>query len=204
MATMNLFSMMEWSNLVLNNISLPSGMDEDTMINAILDRCAEVPLRIVDPVQLTSMNRAWFKKHLSDFERMWSAFKMEYDPLTNYESNSERTYNRDFESTETGSNTSTGESSTNSETENKVSAFNEESYQPSAKTEGETTGTSKVVDSKDTKHSEKSNDIDTYHESGRKMLMGADAMKKEMEVARFNIYDHIASMWEDFFCITVY
>ena len=204
MAIMNLFSMMEWSNIVLNNIPLPNGMDEDTMINAILDRCAEVPLRIVNPVQLASMNNAWFRKHFSDFERMWNAYKMSYDPLSNYESDSKKTYNRDFQSTETGSNTSTGESSTNSESENKVSAFNESTYQPSSKTEGETAGKSKVVDSRDTQHSEKSNDIDTYHESGRKMLMGADAMKKEMEVARFNIYDHIASMWEDFFCITVY
>ena len=204
MSTMNLFSMMTWNNIVLNNILLPSGMDEDTMINAILDRCAEVPLRIVQPEQLAAMNKAWFKKHLSDFGRMWNAFNMSYNPLSNYESDSKRTYNRDFQSTETGSNTSTGESTTNSDTENKVSAFDSSTYQPSAKTEGDTTGSSKVVDSRDTQHSEKSNDVDTYHESGRKMLMGADAMRKEMEVARFNVYDHIASMWEDFFCITVY
>lgn len=204
MATMNLFSMMTWSNIVLNNIILPDGMDEDTMINAILDRCAEVPLRIVNPVQLSSMNSAWFRKHYEDFSRMWKAFTMKYDPLSNYETNSERNYKRDYTSSETGSNTSVGNSTANSGTENKVSAFDSSEYQPSAKTDGETTGNSRVVDSRDTQHTEKSNDIDTFHESGRKMLMGADAMKKEMEVARFNVYDHIASMWEDFFCITVY
>lgn len=204
MATMNLFSMMTWSNIVLNNIPLPSGMDEDTMINAILDRCAEVPLRIIYPEQLASMNKAWFRKHFSDFSRMWSAYNMSYDPLSNYESDSRRTYSRDFQSAESGSNTSSGESSTSSDVENKVSAYDSSTYQPSTKTDGTTSGNSKVVDSRDTQHTEKSNDIDTYHESGRKMLSGADAMKKEMEVARFNVYDHIASMWEDFFCITVY
>lgn len=204
MATMNLFSMLTWSNIVLNNIPLPSGMDEDMMIDAILDRCAEVPLRIVNPVQLASMNKAWFRKHLEDFSRMWKAYNMVYDPLSNFETNNERNYKRDFTSSETGSNTSVGNSTTNSDTENKVSAFDSSTYQPSAKTDGETTGSSKVVDSRDTQHTEKSNDIDSFHESGRKMLSGADAMKKEMEVARFNVYDHIASMWEDFFCITVY
>lgn len=204
MAVMNLFSMMTWSNIVLNNIPLPSGMDEDTMINAILDRCAEVPLRIIQPEQLAAMNKAWFRKHLSDFSKMWNAYNMNYDPLTNYESDSKRTYNRDFQSTETGSNTSSGESTTSSDVENKVSAYDSVTYQPNTKTDGTTGGSSRVVDSRDTQHTEKSNDIDTYHESGRKMLMGADAMKKEMEVARFNVYDHIASMWEDFFCITVY
>lgn len=204
MATMNLFSMMTWSNIVLSNIQLPSGMDEDTMINAILDRCAEVPLRIIHPEQLAAMNKAWFRMHLSDFSRMWSAYNMSYNPLSNYESDSKRTYKRYFKSTETGSNTSSGESTTTSDVENKVSAYDSTTYQPSTKTDGTTGGISRVVDSRDTQHTEKGNDIDTYHESGRKMLMGADAMKKEMEVARFNVYEQIASMWEDFFCITVY
>lgn len=178
MATMNLFTMLEWSNIVFNNITLPSGMDVDTMIDAIFDRCAEVPLRIVHPVQLASMNKAWFKKHLSDFSKMWNAYNMSYDPLSNYESNSKRNYNRDFQIAETGNNTSIGQSTTDSSAENKVSAYDSTEYQPNAKTDGTTDGRSKVVDSRVTQHTEKSNDIDTYHESGRKMLMGADAIEK--------------------------
>lgn len=204
MATMNLFTMMTWKNDVLNSISLPVGMEEERVIDAILDRCAEVPLRIVNPVQLASMNKSWFLKHYEDFSRMWLAYTMTYNPLSNYETDSRREYKRDFTISETGSNTSTGESRTTSEAVNEVSAYNEASYQPDKKTDGETSGNSRVVDSRDTQHKENGNDTETFHESGRHNLMGADAMRKEMEVAKFNVYDHIASMWEDFFCITVY
>lgn len=149
---------------ILDNIELPEEMDKTTMMDYIFMYAGENEVRYSHPAVLERLVNRWFSSRKHDFERMWRALHAVYNPIENtdrYEDfweNTERTDKGTENRTEdnsvqrnssgqnsqkssvTGNSNSTGSSSgtstrtPNLTSEETVSAFDADSYQPNKQT----------------------------------------------------------------------
>lgn len=148
-----LWNMLQQLPTLFDGIALPEGLDHDSMVNSILFEAAELPPIYTDPALLKQMISHYFKTRLAIHSQLVSVLATEYDPIENYNRYEERNTSgsnevtrTDSESTSTtekgttsGTVTSSVSGSTSGEIENKVSAYNADTYQPDDHTDSSTT-----------------------------------------------------------------
>ena len=213
--TMNLFSAMAWNPDLFAGINLPPGVDREMVEDAIMDRCAECALLYTNPEFLQSKNIAWFNRHYYNIKKLFDATTLKYRAMSDYtlkgnvtESEGEtESGNENNVLGETTTNESSGNSTANTETT--VSAYNASDYQPDNNVESEG-NTSANSSSKITREEDRNfdtgrsrNKITENNLKGRRTAP-QDLLRKEYEIAVFNIYDRIAELWELDFCYSVY
>lgn len=136
-----LWNMLQQLPTLFDGIALPEGLDHDSMVNSILFEAAELPPIYTDPALLKQMITHYFKTRLAIHTHLVSVLSLEYDPIENY--NRYETRSTSGTNAVTRSNSGTVTSSTNGSTsgevENKVSAFNADTYQPDDHTDSTTT-----------------------------------------------------------------
>lgn len=242
---------------ILDNIDLPEEMDKTTMLDYIFMYAGENEARYPHPAVLERLINRWFSSRKHDFEMMWRALHAEYNPIENtdrYE-DSWRTIERDGEGKEKrGSSNSikrtnsqkskiNGETKGNGSTKGKstrtpkltteetVSAFDSESYQPDKRisesgtertNNTETTNTSAnssqtaeqngnenetATENANINRTEKSKDTEKtgLHSHGNiGITTNQEMINEELELRKFDIYKAIALVFEDEFTIPVY
>lgn len=226
---------------ILDNIELPKEMDKATMLDYIFMYAGENEVRYPDPTMLEHLINSWFSSRKHDFEMMWKALHAEYNPIENtdrYE-DSRRTIERDSsnvvektssQTTEvngetSGEGTTTGENTRtpNLTTEETVSAFDSESYQPNSRrsesgsesnNNTETTNTSanssQTAEQNGTENETatgKSKDAEktTLHAHGNiGITTNQEMINEEIELRKFDIYKSIVLAFENEFTIPVY
>lgn len=184
--------------LFTGHLVLPTGMSVDLQINAILRKCAELPLMWPNGDLMKSLISYWSREHLETWTRMWTVAQAEYNPLENYN----RTEEWDDEGHQTRSN-SGQQSSTGSYTEtNKVAGYNSETLVNKDQATGSNTG-SQTASASET-------GADTGHHEGRThgnigVTTSQQMLQAELDVApRLDIYDWIAEEFKHEFCLLVY
>lgn len=209
------------NDLFFDNISLPTGIDKDLTIDAILHRGGEFEVIYPDLDFIKPSIVKWFERHYRTFDKWITALNIEYDPLNNYDRYEESADNRAVSGNESGSVKDKSSSATNGATTgsqnntvtNNVSAFDSATYQAkdqqiTSGTDGSTTAG--VTNSNNTSEDKRShNTIDqnkhTAHLYGNIGVTTSQQMlQSELDIARFNIYDQIAELFIDDFCILVY
>ena len=242
---------------ILDNIELPEEMDRTTMLDYIFMYAGENEVRYSDPAILERLVNRWFSSRKHDFERMWKALHAEYNPIENTDKYEDfwRTLERDGEGTEkrdssnvvertssqtaevnsetSGNGTTTGESTRtpNLNTEETVSAFDSDSYQPDRKriesgTEKNNTkdtsetsanssqtakqnggGNENSTENANINRTERSKDMEKtgLHSHGNiGVTTNQEMITEELELRKFDIYKSIALVFEDEFTIPVY
>ena len=117
----------------LPDVSFPTL--EDVKNNILLD-CAELEVLISNPMLLKAQVTNWARRKARGWARYYAAISKEYNPIENYdrqESFSENEIGSSGSTVESGGTTSETQDFTrtpNLTTENKVSAYNEITYQP--------------------------------------------------------------------------
>lgn len=142
-----LWNMLQQLPTLFDGIALPEGLDHDSMVNSILFEAAELPPVYTDPALLKQMIIHYFKTRLAIHTQLVSVLAVEYDPIENYNRYETRsssgtnavTRSNSENITNSGSVTSSTQGSTSGEVENKVSAFNADTYQPDDHTDSTTT-----------------------------------------------------------------
>lgn len=219
---------------IFTNLDLPDGLDRETVINNILLRCGESPLLYDNPDFIKLMIGTWSKKWKPSIERMITALNEEYNPIHNFDRYEKTTDNRtidhtfdkktktEYNSTISEDNTIDNDGSIKGQdlTENDVSAFNTSEYQPNNKTSYNTSSSTsnKVSEDKSQKH--KGDDTVTSNDKDLNKddlihdghLYGNIGTTKSQDMVidevnlrkKINIYDVIAEMFYNEFCIYVY
>lgn len=213
--TINLFSAMTWNPDLFGAINLPPGLDREMVEDAIVDRCAECALLYTDPEFLQSKNIAWFNRHYYNIQKLFDASMLKYDPLSDYslggnvtESEGEtESGNVNNVSGETTTTESSGNSNANTETT--VSAYNSNDYQPDNNVEsrGSTSANSSSTMSREEDrnfNTDRNKKRITENDLEGMRTAPQDLLRKEYEIAVFNVYDRIAELWEVDFCYSVY
>lgn len=220
-------------NSVFNYMVLPDGIDRQVLAGAILLRCQEFELLWSDPEFMMDAVNIWSRKHYPTFEKWVKALAIEYDPLYNYDRTEEYTdthngsYKRDATGSTNGGTTTTNDlTMTNDLTDsNDVTlthsekAFNDSSFVDSQKDvtdQDEThkgtvknTGTTSDNYNGTTADNEQGNDVYTNIHKARLfgnigVTTSQQMLQSELDIARWNIYEHIADLFCEEFCVMVY
>lgn len=210
---------------LFDNLTLPDGIDKDTLMENILLNGGEFETLYGDPWFMRDAIGTWSRKWQRTFEKWMAALSIEYNPLENYDrmenwsdqlnrgaSSSSR---RDSGNTRTFNNTDKETIDTDVTSENTVSAFDSSTYQPSDKNttnnDGtdtfEHTGTIQDAFGEGASASEKENSKNE-HDGRIHGNVGVTQSQKmladELEVQRFNIIEQITDLFVTELCIMVY
>ena len=179
-------------------VSLPSGIDRDTLVNTIYQDGAEFGIIYPDPFFLRSRVIAWFDEKYKTFDKWNKVLNTEYNPIENYDRieawNDTGTISDTGAKTDTGTSRDTTESTTTlngstegntettthseSETTTTVSAFNDGGYQPHDKVSSVNDTTTNSEDSETredvTRYDEEKNGQTTFesHTTGERTTDG--------------------------------
>lgn len=218
---------------VFETMQLPEGIDKDTLIGAIILRCQEFELLYSDPDFLTSAVNIWSRKNYRTFDKWVKALDIQYDPLFNYDRTEEYTdthtgtFNNSRTESGTNGNTRTDDltmtnnlADTNDvTTTHSEKAYNDSNYvgttqdvidQDESHT-GTVTNTGSVTDNgsfntgANTSGTDGSTDIHKARLFGNIGVTTSQQMlQSELDIARWNMYEHIADLFAQEFCIMVY
>ena len=117
MAKITLIGMYNFDDTLFEYLTLPEGIDKETLINNILMQSGEFEVLYPNLEFLKMSIGAWAKKWQPTFERWQKALAIEYDPLENYDRREE------WNGTDSGNSTGKTEGTTGSLTTNRVSAY---------------------------------------------------------------------------------
>lgn len=194
-----IMSYLESQNIPLfSDVSLPAGIDRETLVNTIYQDGAEFGVIYPDPIFLRSSVNAWFNTKYNTFSKWYAVLNMEYNPIENYDRmeawNDTGTVSDTGVREDTGTSRDTTESTTTlnattegntettthseSETTTTVSAFNDGDYQPHDKVSSinETTTNSEDSEIREdvTRYDEEKNGQTTFesHTTGERTTGG--------------------------------
>ena len=193
MATLSLIGLYNYDNTLFDGLTLPAGIDKDICINEILRRCGEFELIYSDLDFNKSMIAQFGNKHNRTFTKWVEGLAEEFNPLHNYDRHEIYT---DTHKSNAVSNSAT---STSSNADRKVSAYDASTMQPK---ENETTGGSGTGSAVNSSNDEVKHEAHLYGNIG--VTTSTQMLEDFLRVERWNIYEHIADIFCDEFCIPVY
>ena len=208
-----LLNLMQENPKLLSNIKLPDGVDRDTLVNQILfEGCTLFPI-YQDPKLFKSMAEHYFKMREQIHAELFKTLAYDYEPLENYDRIEERTrsdsgnenVSRNLAREETAG---TGTVS-NGKTEQKVSAFNEDGYQPQNLTESEsstnTDSNSEGTEDETTarRHEGRGTEHARIH-GNVGVTTSQEMLQAQRNVVKFSLYEFIASHFLKTFMIGIY
>lgn len=201
---LTLIGLYNYDNTALDNLSFPAGIDKDTAISTILLRCGEFELIYPNLDFMRSMCDIFSKKHAWTFKKWIDAINISYDPLNNFDRH------EDYSDTHSGTDTTTGSTSGSTSpaqtTEtNEVSAFDSTGYQP--KEQNKLTVNAAGSDSSSSSGSMTHGEV--IEHTGRLygnigVTTSQQMLQSELDIARFNLYDQIADIFCEEFCLMIY
>lgn len=174
---------------LFDNVLIPSGIDRDMLIHAILLRAGEFEVLYPNPDFMQDVINSLFKRWYKTFAKWEKALKIEYDPLSNYDRKEEWTDNSE-------SDASTSSTSKNDDTL-KVSAYDSDMMHDKEKTSGNNNSS---ITSKSNANNKRTGRA--YGNIG--VTTSQQMLDSELTIARFNLYNQIADIIVRDICIMVY
>lgn len=220
-ATTGLLDLLYFDDTIMDNFTVPDGIDRQLALDTIYQRCGLTPLYHPDPAWLKFYVGRWCSKNAKTWEELYKTTIQDYNPIYNYDRTEETTDTRSGTrklSEDTSSNTEqSGDSSvtdSSSDTsEHTMSADNSDSYEPDYKN---------TASRHDTQESESSNRVDvtgdravdettgeTYSHKLRAygnvgVTTTQEMLEAQRKVVRYNIYNEIADSFKVEFCLYIY
>lgn len=215
---MTILGMYNYDNTLFDNLTFPTGIDKSTAVDEILRRSGEFESLYADAGFVKFLIGKWGLKHARTFEKWHAVLSEEYDPLYNYDGHEEiRDEDRrslgkshDVTNTSSGSHDATN-TTTNMTTENSRSAYDSAAYSPvekdvtngSVRDAGVTSGSNRDAGTEN--ETESKTLIHTMHRYGNQgTTMSQQMLQAELDVQRWNLYENIADIFIDEFCIMIY
>ena len=197
---MNVF-MLNMNDDLFSNLTLPEGLDKQTLTDNILLRGGEFEVLYSNPTAMQSLIGIWSRREQATFTRWIDALSIEYAPLENYDRMEHWTDEIDG----TGSSGSTGSVNTTSNDTSELtkSAYDQSTYSPYEKTiNGGTVGTT----SSDSTNTSMSNDSE---HNGRihgniGVTTSQQMLEAELNLGYWNVYEKITELFLQEFTIPVY
>lgn len=198
---------------LFKDITLPTGINRDAMIKCILLRCAEFECFYADPYYMKTVTNLFFVKHYQTFEKWLEGLACTWNPIENYDRyedykgnvKEDRQGKREDESTSHDETTASG----SGETANDVTTYESATYKPEGKSTSSSSSGSSADGTNNSKAASTDNmtgeDSHTSHIHGNiGVTQAGDMVLNWMETWQWNIYEHIADLYKDEFCVGVY
>ena len=198
---------------VFDSMVLPEGIDKDVLIGSIILRCQEFELLYSEPNFLTDAINVWSRKNYRTFEKWVKALEIKYDPLYNYDRTEEYEdeHNGSFNSSGQSNNTLTNNltDTTNDTLTHSEKAYNDPDYVGT--TQDQSNGSITRTGTASNALSNSNNGSNAYKNTHKARLFGnigvttsQQMLQSELDIARWNLYEHIADLFCNEFCLMVY
>lgn len=220
-ASTGLLDLLYYDNTIMDNFTVPDGIDRQLALDTIYQRCGLTPLYHPDPAWLKFYVGRWCSKNTKTWSELYKTTIQDYNPIYNYDRTEETTDTRSGTrslSEDTSSNTKqngdTSVTDTSSDSsEHTISADNSDSYEP---------GYKDVSSRQDTQASESSNRVDvtgdravdettgeTYTHKLRAygnigVTTTQEMLEAQRKLVRYNVYNDIADSFKEEFCLYIY
>ena len=203
---LTLIGLYEYDHTIFDNLSLPEGLDKDTLVDNILLRSGEFEVIYPDADFMKFSIGAWSRKWNATIIRWVTALAIEYNPLENYDRYEHWTDERDISGSESGSSSGSTEGTTGSTTTNKVSAY-DAGNALTTHDQSETNGSDSTSNSGEY-GSEHSADDDLEHDGRIHGNIGVTTSQQmllsELDLGYWNIYEKITDLFLTEFVIPIY
>lgn len=186
---------------LFSGLILPDGIDKEIVENQILLKSADFECLYPDASFLQEAISLWAKTHYRTFEKWIKALNVDYNPLENYDRIEEWKTIDDGSSSfhNDGSNTSDGFNNS----QDNVSAFDSSSMQPDKSAHSDYFDHN-VNDLGGWNKNDNVN-IRTGRAHGNIGVTTSQQMlESELDIAKWNIYEHISDLFLQDFCILIY
>lgn len=203
------------------NLELPEGINKELLINEIIKKGGEFCTLYPDPDFLKVQIQLWSKKWYHNFDRWVRAYNFEYEALYNLDVKStitEEGENHDLGSKSSSDSRSISGSSSSSSNgsnsnEHKKAAYDSSYPVPTEKddgynslsTSGNTTESNIGSGKEDTKNDATHKIVtEEYRRGNQGITMSQEMLLAEMNAWYWNLYDHIADIFVNEFCVCLY
>lgn len=201
LATLSLIGIYNYDNTIFDELTVPAGLDKDTLVNNILFRSGDFEVLYPDPDFLKPAIGVWSKKWNRTFSKWYEALQLVYDPISNYDRKEEWT--TDDTGTQSSSSTDHSESDGGTHVDNKRSAFDSEALVNDTSADStnnlETDSTSNLNGQHANKEVKKGR---AYGNIG--VTTSQQMIQSELELAEFNVYERMTDIFLSEFIIPIY
>lgn len=207
---LSILGLYEAEPTLFDNMVLPSGMDKETVIDAIVQDCMELEAVYTSPYAMKLMIGVWARRELPTFERVWKAEHAEYNPIENYDRH--QTDTREIEHSgddiSIGQNTGSASGQVNENNFHKYAAF--DSGTLADQTKDERTGSSSSSQTENVQstltHGENiGENFTSYIHGNIGVTTSQQMLESELELAsKINTINYVVNSFKMRFCILVY
>ena len=192
---------------------LPSGIDKETLVNNILMNGGEFELLFSNPDFFQDMIKIWSNKWLHTFNKWQTAINIKYDPLYNYDRIEEyddtRSEKEGINKNESVTAHDSSISSGTGETTNTKSAYDSTSYTPHDKSNSSSSGDNTSDSNTNVSGNQNRDRTETLkHKAHLYGNIGVTTSQQmlhdELDIAQWNIYEHITDLFLEEFTIYTY
>lgn len=184
--TMSLLGLYQWDNSIMDDISLPNGVDLELLKNTLLRECAELEILYSNPTFLKEALAIWSSTELDTWIRLQEAFTISYNPIWNVDGTEVEVEEHDL----------TIQANGNTNNTNNVTGYNSNTFQPSESSDGSSNMAT--------------TDMGTITRTKTRggnigVTMSQQLLEKELEVRpKLNIYRYITEDFKNRFCLLIY
>ena len=178
---------------LFEKLELPESIDKDVVINNILLKCGEFEILYAAPHFLADMIGVWSKCNKYKFDTIAATTTLKYNPIENYDRFEDYEENSEQRGNRTANDSNTGQS------EKLVAGFETGKYVGSEKS---TINEKGVSSEENIGNGKTSHNLHIHGNIG--VTSSQDMIEQERRVADFSVYDTIANMFKQEFCIAIY
>lgn len=186
---------------LFSELTLPEGLNKQTLTDNILLTGGEFEVLYSDPVALQSFIGIWSRKQQPTFERWVKALSIDYAPLENYDRNeywTDHTEGTGSSGSEGSSDTTTGDTS-----ELQKSAYDQSTYSPYEKTINDGSVGTTTSDSTSTEMENDATHRGRVH-GNIGVTTSQQMLEAELNLGYWNVYEKITELFLKEFVIPIY
>lgn len=195
---------------ILDGMTIPTGLDLDTLKNNIILECAELEVLYSAPSFFRWAVDAWSLKESPTWEKMYNALQIEYNPLENYDRIEDwtETGKQDTNKTVKNKTTVSGSNTDKGDMRHFVTGYNSNSEVLQSRDNNDNTNTNKSDATGDGAETETASRNDTR--KGRihgniGVTTSQQMLKAEFDLApEINMYNIITDSFKKRFCLLIY
>lgn len=190
---------------LFKDLSLPEGIDKENLVDNILLTGGEFESLYSDPFFLQGAIGVWAKKWYRTFSKWQEALNIEYNPLENYDRFEDWTDDGEQTSKSTSKSDSKGNDTSSGSTTNSRSAYDAEGFSDHDKSESKTeSDTSTETNAEaDGEQKNKSHHIGRLH-GNIGVTTSQQMLQSELDIAEWNLIQHITDIFLSEFVIPIY
>ena len=206
---MSIQGMYEYDPDIFSGFRVPEGVNRTDAINDIMLKCAELEIIYPDFDIMKTAITTWCNSEFKIWQKLYNTTDLDYNPIWNVDANVTINDTNSQEDTRTITDASerNNDITSNNTDTNSVKGFNETSWADHEKTVSSGTG------SEDETFSNTRNDGYNSERTGTRterrtgnigVTATQDLIKKEREIADFNLISYITESFKKRFCLMVY